>query len=255
MNTEYLSQLNDDDIKQIAKILEPSLTGVEHSFQQDGLNLHIELCVLEDEDDNIGGITDLYVLDDYLIEAYDVPLDLNTLFEYRRFMHEKFGDEYARVPLQLLRRIALMKWEDIVFDRFQMFMGFADSMTRNMGWQTAYGLHHHDEYKIGNPSRKTFDKLVNEVSLGRIDVSGLSLLAEELDDLAMCSTRAECDKTWRRFNDYTLIWKSCAGKQCLDDAMRVWNDGGSLASIAQQNGLNAAFDAFDAGVPLEDVIA
>ena len=95
MSIEYLEQLDGTDFETIAKILEPSAESVEQSFQEDHVELRIALQVFEDDEEMISGITDLYIIDDYIVEAYDVALDIDALFEYRRFMFERFGDEYA----------------------------------------------------------------------------------------------------------------------------------------------------------------
>lgn len=101
---KYANQLTDSELKQLyimftdsdAKINELNITRDECSIGLDG---HVEIPEFEkerlEEDPNAIIIID----DDYEITDYDVKVyhhSGNCTLDYRRWMYDKFGDEYAR---------------------------------------------------------------------------------------------------------------------------------------------------------------
>lgn len=101
---KYANRLTDEELREVyglfidsdGKIKELNITRDEYSI---GLEGYVEIPEFEEERLKEAANATLIIDDDYEITDYDVKVyhhSGNCTLDYRKWMYNKFGDEYAR---------------------------------------------------------------------------------------------------------------------------------------------------------------
>ena len=140
--------------------------------------------------------------------------------------------------------------------RFQMMMGFADSLFKMLGLMPSYALMNGDIH-LASERRNVFDELVYELSFGEIDISGMSVHSDDVESgrFEKYVTEKECYDECCRFNNMVLIWKTYCDHDGLHELRMRLMLGKDAKATARKFGVDSALKAFIAGVPLEDIVA
>ena len=145
---------------------------------------------------------------------------------------------------------------DICWHRFQMMMGFSDTLLKELGIMPSYGMMDGD-IRIDNVRRHMFDDVIYKISLGTIDISGMPAHSEDdLDsEYEKYIDEHACNDECLRFAKIVRIWAAYCGKDGLHELQWELMLDKEIVAIAQKFGVDSAVSALDLGVPFEDITA